>query len=698
MRVLLLAALFWGCGTTLAQEASSSFVVPETRLGSDDTVETPTYGRRAKGKTPYQVEKLDGQKIQSQQMARSAPEVLKETTSVLVQKTAQGQGSPFIRGFTGFRTLTLIDGIRVNNSVWREGPNQYLSTVDPAMASQVELVKGPSSVLYGSDAIGGTLNFLTDNLDDGKSRTVGRYQYGTSDLRQIYRLEHRQADGDTRYTVGGSYRSFGDVVAGGDLGRQPYTGYDEYAGDVKIVSRLSPGDEVILVLQKHQQNQVPRTHKTIFAKSYEGTSIGSEKKRELDQGRELGYVRWKAREKGRLQNISLTGFWHHHTEEQFRIKSNDESDRQGFDLGAVGLMGSFGLATSVGTWTLGLEAVDETVDSYKTSYNADGSFKSRSIQGPVGDEAKYLSAAAFVQHEASVWDATTLITGVRYSHHSAQVDRYEDPVTSLPAKMDKDFGAAVGSLRVQYQFNDASALFGGVSQGFRAPNLSDLTRLDEARTNEIETPAPNLEAEKFLSYELGYRFGREDLRFEASAYYTDIKEMIIRRPTGVVISGDNEVTKANAGNGFVQGAELTVRKKINKWEVGFGSSWMDGEVDTYPTSANVIAREPMSRLMPFTTMVSLLHRPHEDVWLEIFVTQVSKQDKLSTSDKSDTSRIPPGGTPGYTLVTLRGGHSFGKHLRVSAAVENLGDENYRVHGSGSNEPGRNFLLGLEGTF
>ncbi|MCB0385836.1 MAG: TonB-dependent receptor, partial [Bdellovibrionales bacterium] len=528
-----LAILFVGLvGWNLsAQEASTSVVIPETRLSSEDLVETPTYGIREKSKTPYRVEKLSNKKIQSEQMSRSAPEVLKETTSVLIQKTAQGQGSPFIRGFTGFRTLTLVDGIRLNNSVWREGPNQYLSTLDPAMANRVELVKGPSSVLYGSDAIGGTLNFITNPLNDGKVHTLARYQYGTADLRQIYRLEHTRASGGTRYSIGGSYRSFGDLVAGGDLGRQPYTGYDEYAGDLKVIYSLSGRDELSLVLQKHQQNQVPRTHKTIFAKSFEGTSIGSEKKRELDQGRELAYLRWKGRDYGWIQNASVTAYWHHHTEEQFRVKSNDESDRQGFDLGAIGLLGSMSFGSQVGEWTLGMEAVTESVDSYKTSYNADGSFKSTSIQGPIGDESKYLTAAAFVQNEVEAVDRTTLITGLRYSHHTAQVDRYEDPVTSLPAELKKDFGAAVGSLRVQYQMNEESSAFVGASQGFRAPNLSDLTRLDEARTNEIETPAPNLEAEKFLSFELGYKFGREDLQVEASVYYTDIKEMIIRRPT-----------------------------------------------------------------------------------------------------------------------------------------------------------------------
>jgi hemoglobin/transferrin/lactoferrin receptor protein len=97
-------------------------------------------------------EVLDGERI-----ARTLPEALEGVTGVAVQKTAHGQGSPFIRGFTGFRTVLLIDGIRLNNGVFRDGPNQYSATVDPFALGRLEVVRGPGAVLYGSDAVGGTV-------------------------------------------------------------------------------------------------------------------------------------------------------------------------------------------------------------------------------------------------------------------------------------------------------------------------------------------------------------------------------------------------------------------------------------------------------------------------------------------------------------------------------------------------------------
>ena len=92
---------------------------------------------------------------------RTLPEAFRELPGVHVQKTSNGQGSPFIRGFTGFRTLALIDGVRFNNSTFREGPNQYWSNIDAMSLDHLELIPGQGSVLYGSDAIGGTMNVFT---------------------------------------------------------------------------------------------------------------------------------------------------------------------------------------------------------------------------------------------------------------------------------------------------------------------------------------------------------------------------------------------------------------------------------------------------------------------------------------------------------------------------------------------------------
>ena len=91
----------------------------------------------------------------------TADAILREETGVQLQKTTYGQGSPIIRGLTGYHTLIMIDGVRLNNSTFRSGPNQYMATVDPGYVERIELVRGPGSVLYGSSAMGGVINVIT---------------------------------------------------------------------------------------------------------------------------------------------------------------------------------------------------------------------------------------------------------------------------------------------------------------------------------------------------------------------------------------------------------------------------------------------------------------------------------------------------------------------------------------------------------
>jgi hemoglobin/transferrin/lactoferrin receptor protein len=113
----------------------------------------------------------------------------------------------------------------------------------------------------------------------------------------------------------------------------------------------------------------------------------------------------------------------------------------------------------------------------------------------------------------------------------------------------------------------------------------------------------------------------------------------------------------------------------------------------------VIVREPISRLMPMTGQIGLrFDSTRRDIWLEALLTLADEQDELSARDMGDDQRIPPGGTPGYAVLTFRGGWEINHSLTLTAAVENVTDENYRVHGSGVNEPGINFILGVDYAF
>jgi len=276
----------------------------------------------------------------------------------------------------------------------------------------------------------------------------------------------------------------------------------------------------------------------------------------------------------------------------------------------------------------------------------------------------------------------------------------EDPTTGNPTSLSDSWDNIVGSLRFQYYLRENWYIFTGVSQGFRAPNLSDLTRLDTARTNEIETPSPGLEPEEFVSYEIGTKANFSRLKGQIAYFYTDIRDMIMRYPTGVVIDGDNEVQKANAGDGFVHGIEVQSEYDLGReWSLFGGLCWQEGEVDTYPTAALVKEREPMSRMAPLSGLIGVRWQSaSRRYWAEGLVRMADEQDRLSSRDVSDTQRIPPGGTPGYAVYGVRGGIRAAEGVSISLAVENITNEDYRIHGSGQNEPGTNFIASLDYAF
>ncbi len=650
---------------------------------------------------PATVDRVSLSRFSRRRLVRSTTRALEEVPGVMVQKTAHAHGSPYIRGFTSYHTLLLVDGVRVNNSIFRSGPNQYWNLLDPAAIETLEVVKGPSSVLYGSDAIGGTVNAIMRGPEglgeSGWFRQVF-YRYSTAERSHVARGEVNAVIDDLGVLVGGTYRHFGDVDGGKFVGPQEHTGYVDCAGDIKAVYKPLRDVTITAAHYNLYQNDAWRSHKTRSGFSWEGTTVGSERKRILDQGFQLTYGRVQARNLGPIvESVDLTLSLQQMTERRWRVRSNGRSDKQGFDADTYGVGLQLGSPLGAGRLTYGFEYYHDEVDSFRKDWNADGSFRESKIQGPVGDDATYDQLGVYGQYAVPLGRRAELVVGGRYNYARADADRVEDPVTGGVMSVTEDWESLVGSARASWFVDEAETVnvFGGVSQGFRAPNLSDLTRLDTARSNEIETPSPGLDPEKFIAYELGVKVREKDFAAQLAGHYTHIRDMIVRTPTGNTVGGDNEVTKSNVGDGGLCGVEVAASWRfLPQWTVFGDFAYVYGEVDTFPTSAPEVRSEPISRLMPPTGRLGLRWDcPDGRLWAESVLTAAGKADHLSTRDKGDTQRIPPGGTPGYVVLDVRGGWRVSEQLDVWMGLENVFNEDYRIHGSGINEPGINLKVG-----
>lgn len=663
-------------------------------------VVTPTREVSPVTLSPYSIATISEDEV-IDRLVRTVPELLSETPSVMVQKTAHGQGSPFIRGFTGYRNLALIDGVRLNNSTFRDGPNQYWNTIDPYSLRSIELVRGQGSVLYGTDAIGGTLNALTARPMYAESgflaggRTFGRW----SSAEQSYtgRVEGSVSEAEQYgFLFGFTGKDYGDLRTAGQ-GENPNTGYEEWDADVKGEFFLNPDTRLTFLHQQVHQNDAWRTHSTIYGIPWRGTGIGSDQRRSLDQQRQLTYLQLEGNPEGAVDHYLIGVSHQRQAEEQYRIRAVGDGRRNlsGFDVDTYGAITEFSSDTPAGYLTYGTSYYIDRVDSSRNNYNADGSFDDRSIQGPVPDDSTYELADVFVQDRITVNDQLDVWLGVRGTLARANIGRAEDPVSGDPFSLEEDWTSAVGSGRFLYDLDgsDTLALFGGVSQGFRAPNLSDLSRLDLARSGEIETPSPGLDPEQYTSMEIGVRNELETTRLSAAYFYTEITDYIVGTRTGRIVDGSDEVTKTNGGEGYVSGVELEIEQGLTENLTFFGwLSWQDGDLEQGGV------REPVSRLMPLTAEAGVRWTPCESAWVELLAHGSAEQDLLPLRDQLDVERIPPGGTPGYVIGTLRGGCDLGNGFTLTAALENFTDEAYRVHGSGINGPERNFILGAEWRF
>jgi hemoglobin/transferrin/lactoferrin receptor protein len=687
---------------TNSPSATNLVVLPEVNITARRIKAPPM-------RLPYLVNAIEAEEL-NERLPRTLPEALRDTPGVMVQKTAHGQGSPFIRGFTGFRTLLLVDGIRLNNSTFREGPNQYWNTVDSLTIDRLEVVKGPSSVHYGSDAIGGTVNALTTGptgyADGFGWERRAFYRVSSAESSHTARAEvSGHFDQDVGFFLGGSWKDYGDLRGGQEVRRQKATGYLDRDLDGKVEWHVNPDARIVVAHQTVDQDDAWRTHRTTQGAFWRGTTVGTDQVLSYDQNRHLSYVQYHAeRLSGFAQEVHASVSHHLQGETEFRRLAAGTATEQGVEVTTLGLNFHLVSATPVGRWVYGAEYYHDWVGSFRRNYNAASALTGTPAQGPVADDAAYHLAGLFAEDTIPFLDERVeLSLGGRFTYAAADAARVINPVGGATMGVSDSWHAFTGSARVIWHVDERDRwhVFAGASQGFRAPNLSDLTRFDIAQTGELETPQPNLKPEHFLTLESGVKVQHERFTAQASYFHTLVSDLIVRTPTGAIIGGLAEVTKLNSGSGHIHGLEFDGSVRLNPlWTLRANATWMEGWLDVFPASVGAAKRrEPASRLMPATTQLALKYlAPAQRWWAEAGATVAAQQNRLSSSDVRDTQRIPPGGTPGFAVYHFRAGWQAAKGFSLTGAIENLTDEDYRVHGSGLNEAGRNFILAADWRF
>ena len=626
---------------------------------------------------------------------RTLPEALALTPGVSVQKTTHAQGSPFIRGFTGRQNLFLIDGVRLNNSTFRSGPIQYLNTIDSFELERFELVKSQGSVLFGSDALGGTLNSLTassnyQDYDPGFfQHGKATYRFDTNSQSHVGRLQQTIGQGGKwGLTLGTTQKDFGDVESD-FFGVMEGTGYSEQDYDLKFEYSLADNLHLTYAAQYVDQDDISRWHSTSANPGgWQGLSAGTFAARDLDQERFLTYFRveheplvsWLDRYRATLsfQTTQDSQFQDRRnpdpalSTEQLRFE-NIDTNTYGFSLEAESSWNNT-------TFLYGADYYEDHVDSQGSRVNTlTGAIDNN--RAPIADDSIYRSLGVFAQAQTNWTEHFQSTAGLRYTY--AETD-----IGSLDAE--DSWQALVFNLRALYQFNDTWSVFGGYSQGFRAPNLNDLTGSVTSRSGLDSLGTLGLDPERSHTFEIGSRAQSDIFNFEASAFYTFVDDLIVR----IENAAGTEERSLNAAESWITGLEAEANYYFaENWSLKGFLTWQYGNATRPEILGGPEVEVPVSRLAPLRGSLAIRYEsPSKNWWAEARAIAAARADRLAPNDEGDTQRIPPGGTPGYLVFSANAGWQASDNLSFTLGLENITDKDYRIHGSGQNEAGFGAIL------
>ena len=618
-------------------------------------------------KTPYSVSVFQQKDIEKL-ASRATLDMLSNIPGVFVQKTNLGGGSAFVRGLTGNQTLLIIDGIRFNNSTFRYGPNQYLNTIDPSIISKVELLKGSGSVQYGSDALTGVVNFFTLQPEFAAQKTFGGQlsaRVATEGMELSEQFKMTYSSENTGIVFVGANKQFGDILRGGGLGLQRPTGYNEWDYFGKIRQQLSKIWVLEGLIQATQQTQVPVFHKV---------QLENFKINEMDlQKYQRSYLKaigqyenpiFKKIELSMSQQTSI---------EQRKLQKNASTTLRAErdEINTLGILADVQSQFS-STWSAhsGIDYFNDRINSSREDNNLTNN-SIKALRGLYPNNAGYQYQSVYSIHHLDL-DAWQVETGLRYHQNVASL-----PDTTLGLTQVKS-SALVYSLGVARAISQGISLYANTSSGFRAPNMDDLGSLGIVDFR-YELPAFDLKPEYSQNYEVGIKISKAKFFQELTLFQTDLENLITRIKTSNVIQAYPVYEKRNVDKAFLRGGEWSGRYELsNSFSAKANISYVYGQ--------SVTLNEPMRRIPPLHGGFSLSF-VRKNLFLNSELLFAAVQDRLSAGDKAD-NRMNPLGTPGWAIINLQANYSLNAHFSVSLQAQNMGDVDYRMHGSGISGLGR----------
>jgi len=627
--------------------------------------------------------------IDNEEITRQAPELLAEMfrgmPGAFYQQTTPGQGVPIIRGLKGSQVLHLVDGIRLNNALFRDAPNQYLGLVDAYATERTEVIRGSAPSLYGADAMGGVVHVLSsepdfDSLDwSATGRLYGAYNSGDSSL--IGRAEAAVGRSGSVLSGGITYQDHGDRRVGGGETVGP-SGYRVDAADLKWRQRVGDRGELMVAAQYLEQPSTPRADELV--PGYGQDTPSSEQYFFRPNRRDFLHARYR---------LASDSRWFRRFEAHLARQTIDD-DRLTQDYGSTAIVREYNTSDldaltlqfntpwqgfgAMAELVWGIELYRDTISSsrYRSETAADPGIP---VPGRFPDGSTMDSSAVYASNQWK-WDRFSIDAGLRYSVFDILLPAApEAPLVKLePTDL-------TGDLHLGYEVAPGMHVVANLGRGFRPPNVFDLGTLGSRPGNRFNLPNPDLQPETLLSYDVGIKLSTGRWLLEGFAWYADYRDKISSRLTGdVTPEGRLVVRSDNLSEARLYGVETGVRYLAGPdFEVYAVFNLTRGEESNFNGE-----KTPADRIPPLNGRLGLAWEPLGPWRFEPYIDFAGSQNRLSPRDMEDP-RIDPEGTAGWATLNLVASWQASDRATLGLKLQNLGDRNYREHGSGIDAAGRN---------
>ncbi len=724
--------------------SSGTIYLTENVIRLDEFVITGNRTEEKRSDLPYKIEVIQAKDIVFKN-PQNAAIMLEQTGEVFIQTSQMGGGSAVLRGFEANKVLMVVDGIRMNNAIYRAGHLQSAITVDPFGLASTEILYGPGSTIYGSDAMGGVINFITKDPSlstNGKTEVhgnlLGRFSSANNERTGGINLNLGWKKLAVLLNISGS--KFGDLREGkvrnpayGTFGERIFyaeridnkdvtlvnekpwiqlqSGYSQCNVLGKILFQPSVHSRYILNVQYSNSSDIPRYDRLT----------------EMSNDSTMKYAEWYYGPQSRLlaslkaeYNLNAIIFDHatfilgYQNVHEDRINRRFGKSTKAYNLESIGVFSVNAdfdkQIASRDDLHYGIELQYNNVDSKAHNENIKTGISTDDLATRYPDQkGNMMYLSAYLSNNWKISDLLAFSQGLRFNYvtlNAAYSDTMVkimkipfDPTISQKNTAVNGYVGLVATPGRDWKFS----LVG--STGFRAPNIDDLTKLNVVSGQTIVVPNPGLKPEYSYNVELSIaKTIAGKVRIEGTGFYNWLKDANVIRPfaynglDSITINDEKYQTLApvNAGSAYICGFQGNILAQVTRsFSILSNLTYTYGYIETDGV--------PLDHIPPVFGMTSFrleLKKFKGDFYVMYNGWKRISQYNPGSEDNKVYSLPDPNnpgnylGMPSWYTLNLKLSYQIVKYVNVELGIENILDENYRKFASGISSPGRNVIVAL----